>query len=96
MTVGNTAWPDFDLSDEESRNVAAYAAACARQALPLFETDQPNDRRPRTAINRRRPSPVGIGVRRNSDPQHGLLLRQHAQHQLPMPDAAQALAQGFD
>ncbi|QWP75836.1 hypothetical protein J5226_19835 [Lysobacter sp. K5869] len=38
------------LAEDELREVAAYAAACARSALPLFESISPADARPREAI----------------------------------------------
>lgn len=41
---------DFDLSLAELRTVAAYAIACARPALLIFEQDRPDDPRPRIAI----------------------------------------------
>lgn len=50
MTCVSTTSGDFELSDDELRSVAAYAGACARQALPLFEHDAADDTRPRTAI----------------------------------------------
>lgn len=39
------------LSTQELREVAAFAAACAQAALPIFEADQPDDTRPRDAID---------------------------------------------
>ena len=39
-----------ELSRSELREVAAYAAACARYALPIFESARPDDRRRRDAI----------------------------------------------
>jgi len=41
----------FELSRSELREVAGYAVACARPALPIFERDRPNDRRARAAID---------------------------------------------
>ena len=41
----------FGLSTSELREVARYAAACARTALPIFEGDRPGDGRPRAAID---------------------------------------------
>lgn len=38
------------LGEDELREIALYAASCARQALPLFETRYPADHRPREAI----------------------------------------------
>ncbi|MDB5439008.1 MAG: exonuclease SbcC, partial [Caulobacteraceae bacterium] len=38
------------LSQEDLRAVVAFAAACARPALALFETACPDDPRPRAAI----------------------------------------------
>lgn len=39
-----------ELSLPELREVAGYAAACARPALVIFERERPNDERPRAAI----------------------------------------------
>ena len=47
---GGVAEPTIDLSLPELREIAHYAAACARTALPLFEADFPADQRPRTAV----------------------------------------------
>jgi hypothetical protein len=41
----------IDLSSSELREVARYAAACARPALPLFERERIGDRRPRAAVD---------------------------------------------
>jgi hypothetical protein len=41
----------IQLSQPELRHVAAFAAACARPAVVIFETQRPGDPRPRTAIN---------------------------------------------
>jgi hypothetical protein len=41
----------IELSGSELREVAGYAAACARQALAIFERECPGDRRPRAAID---------------------------------------------
>ncbi|MCA0246283.1 MAG: exonuclease SbcC [Proteobacteria bacterium] len=38
------------LDEDELRQVAHYAAACARRALPVFEAAHPHDPRPRDAI----------------------------------------------
>lgn len=43
--------PTITLSRSELRAVAAYAVACARPALALFEQERPNDPRPRAAID---------------------------------------------
>lgn len=40
-----------ELSLAELREVAGYAAACARPALAIFERERPDDRRPRAAID---------------------------------------------
>ena len=40
----------IDLSRTELREVAGYAAACARSALAIFERQRPDDPRPRAAI----------------------------------------------
>ncbi|NUS73137.1 MAG: exonuclease SbcC [Corynebacteriales bacterium] len=45
-----TASNRIELNEQELREVTGYAAACARRALPLFETHQPTDSRPREAI----------------------------------------------
>lgn len=41
----------IDLTLAELRAVTGYAAACAREALEIFEAERPGDLRPRTAIN---------------------------------------------
>jgi hypothetical protein len=41
---------DFELTLEELRAVARFAADSAREALPFFERTVPDDRRPRAAI----------------------------------------------
>ena len=41
----------FELSLAELREVARYAAACARTAMPIFEGDRPGDGRPGAAID---------------------------------------------
>jgi hypothetical protein len=41
----------FELGLSELRVVAAYAVACARPALEIFERDRPDDLRPRAAID---------------------------------------------
>jgi immunity protein 5 of polymorphic toxin system len=43
--------PVIELSRSELREVAAYAVACARPALVLFERERPDDRRPRVALD---------------------------------------------
>lgn len=40
----------IQLSDFELREVARYAAACARASLMIFESERPEDGRPRAAI----------------------------------------------
>jgi hypothetical protein len=40
----------IQLTDTELREVARYAAACARPALAIFETERAEDKRPRAAI----------------------------------------------
>ena len=42
--------PDFDLSMEDLRAVAAFNLACALQVIDLFESVQPRDARPRDAL----------------------------------------------
>lgn len=39
------------LSKQDLREVAAFAAACAEVVLDVFESDQPDDSRPRDAID---------------------------------------------
>jgi hypothetical protein len=41
---------EIELSDDDLRQVARYAADCAERALPLFEAEYPTDGRPRAAI----------------------------------------------
>ncbi|MFG2194509.1 putative immunity protein [Streptomyces sp. NPDC048639] len=41
----------IELSEHELREIAGYAAACARRALPIFEESLPADTRPRDAID---------------------------------------------
>lgn len=41
---------DFDLTLDELRQVARYAAAAAQEVLSLFEEESPGDVRPRAAI----------------------------------------------
>ncbi|OQR59631.1 exonuclease SbcC [Streptomyces maremycinicus] len=40
----------IELSEHELREIAGYAAHCARRALPLFERSLPSDPRPRDAV----------------------------------------------
>ncbi len=40
----------MELTLSELREVAGYAVACARPALPIFEHERPGDPRPRAAI----------------------------------------------
>ncbi|MFJ8989180.1 putative immunity protein [Streptomyces sp. NPDC102279] len=41
----------IELTEDELRAVAGYAADCARPVLPLFERDLPSDTRPRDAVD---------------------------------------------
>ncbi|WP_190018009.1 putative immunity protein [Streptomyces lucensis] len=41
----------IELTEDELRAIAGYAAECARRVLPLFEQSLPADRRPRDAID---------------------------------------------
>lgn len=41
---------DFELTMDELRAVARYAAASAQEVLPLFEESHPGDSRPRAAV----------------------------------------------
>lgn len=43
--------PTIELSRSELQAVAGYAAACARRALAIFESQRSDNRRPRDAIN---------------------------------------------
>jgi len=45
-----TSGAAVELSPSDLRQVAAYAAACARPALAIFETGRPGDPRARAAI----------------------------------------------
>ena len=38
------------LSDVDHRHLARWAATCAERVLPLFQAAEPNDPRPRLAI----------------------------------------------
>ncbi|MCH5677242.1 putative immunity protein [Streptomyces gilvus] len=40
----------IELSERELREIAGYAAGCARRVLPLYEQRRPADTRPREAI----------------------------------------------
>ncbi|MFF7969798.1 putative immunity protein [Streptomyces sp. NPDC007905] len=42
---------EIELSEHELREIAGYAADCARRALPIFEQGRPADTRPRDAID---------------------------------------------
>jgi hypothetical protein len=42
--------PTIELSMQDLRVVARYAAACAQEALAIFEDRYPDDRRPRVAV----------------------------------------------
>ncbi|WP_179791322.1 putative immunity protein [Actinopolymorpha rutila] len=48
MADGST---EVELTLAELREVAGYAAACARPALTVFESERPEDQRPREAID---------------------------------------------
>lgn len=48
MAKGNRI--EIPLDENELRQVALYAATCARRVLPVFEAARPNDHRPRQAI----------------------------------------------
>jgi hypothetical protein len=41
---------EFILSIEDLREVTAFAEACAREALEIFEAERPDDTRPRYAV----------------------------------------------
>ncbi|MBP2405236.1 putative immunity protein [Streptomyces syringium] len=42
---------EIELSEHELREIAGYAADCARRVLPVFEQNLPADTRPRDAID---------------------------------------------
>ena len=42
---------EVELTLDDIQNVAAFAAACARRALPIFEMSRPHDSRPGSAID---------------------------------------------
>lgn len=46
----STEADEIDLSMDELREIAGYAAECASRALPIFEREVPADSRPRDAI----------------------------------------------
>ncbi|ALN81642.1 putative immunity protein [Lysobacter antibioticus] len=41
---------EIQLGEDERREIARFAATCARRVLPIFEAAYPNDQRPRDAI----------------------------------------------
>ncbi|MET9098746.1 putative immunity protein [Streptomyces antibioticus] len=41
----------IELTEQELRDITAYAAACAHRALPIFEQSDPTDPRPREALD---------------------------------------------
>lgn len=43
--------PAIELSMAELREITGYAVACAEPALVIFESERPDDRRPRAAID---------------------------------------------
>lgn len=43
--------PDFSLTNEDLREVAAFAASAAAEVLPIFEAQIPGDDRPRQAVD---------------------------------------------
>src|SRR4051794_39186160 len=45
-----TEGADFALSMDDLREVTAFAEACARESLEIFEAERPDDARPRDAI----------------------------------------------
>ncbi len=49
-TEGPVAPVTIELAMSELRSVAAFAAACAREALPVVESALPDDARPRAAV----------------------------------------------
>ena len=50
------------LTDEHHQLLALWAAECAEHVLPLFEAEQPDDRRPREAIEATRAWSSGGGT----------------------------------
>ncbi|MFC6091976.1 putative immunity protein [Saccharothrix lopnurensis] len=50
----------MELGRDELRAVTAYAVACARTALAVFEREHPDDRRPRAAIEAGRAFADGV------------------------------------
>jgi hypothetical protein len=51
MTAPGSEAGEIALSKQDLREVTAYAAECAQGALETFESTQPDDSRPRDAIN---------------------------------------------
>jgi len=52
-SAGGGVIPDgMHLEEDESRQVALYAATCVRRALPVFEVARPDDPRPRDVLCR--------------------------------------------
>jgi hypothetical protein len=48
--TGEVGEVEVELSTQDLRVVARYAAECAQEALSIFEESHPDDRRPRVAI----------------------------------------------
>ncbi|MFD4366824.1 putative immunity protein [Rhodococcus sp. NPDC058521] len=47
----NPRTPDFVLTSDELRAVSAFNVACVEQVIELFDEANPDDRRPRAALN---------------------------------------------
>lgn len=61
----NSSNRQIELSPDDLRAVARFTAACAREALVLFERTYPDDRRPRSAVESA--EAFAAGGRRSND-----------------------------
>jgi hypothetical protein len=77
--------PRVDLSLDDIRHVAAFVAACASRALPIFEASHPNDIRPRSGATVLSPSPRPATGRRSYAGSHGTHTRPPARSRTPRP-----------
>jgi immunity protein 5 of polymorphic toxin system len=88
--------PAIELSLSELREVAGYAAACARPALEIFERERPDDRRPRVALDVAQTFADGgpriKALRDNARAAHRAAQEARDQDQAAASDAARAAA----
>jgi immunity protein 5 of polymorphic toxin system len=84
--------PDFVLTLDELRAVAAFNVACAEQVIGIFEEAQPHDTRPREALNAAAAF-VGWGPRSRAQRVTALAAHRAAKEAVP-PAAHAAMAAG--